>query len=74
MRLINVKSGNIVKVVGYEGGKGLQQKLRQLGLSPGDCARVIRQAPFGGPFLIDVRGRSIALGRGVAAKILVEEI
>jgi len=46
--------------------------LRQLGLIPGDDARVLRHAPLGGPVLVEVDGRSIALGRGVASKVVVE--
>ena len=38
----------------------------------GDCIRLLRAAPLGGPLLVEVNGREIALGRGVAEKILVE--
>lgn len=48
-------------------------KLRSIGFMPGDCARVIRHAPFGGPVLLEVEGREIALGHGIAQKIEVEE-
>ena len=34
--------------------------------------RVVRMAPLGGPILIEVNGREIALGREIAEKILVE--
>jgi Fe2+ transport system protein FeoA len=33
---------------------------------------VVRVAPLGGPLLVEVNGREIALGRAVAEKILVE--
>jgi Fe2+ transport system protein FeoA len=32
----------------------------------------LRAAPMKGPLLVEVSGREIALGRGVAAKILVD--
>jgi len=73
MHLLDVKSGSWVRIIGYSGGAGFESKLRHLGIIPGDCAKVVRQAPFGGPFLIEVEGRSIALGRGIAMKIEVEE-
>ena len=60
--------------MGYEGSSGVELKLRKLGLLPGDTAKVIRHAPLGGPLLIECKGRQIALGRGVAVKILVEEV
>jgi len=59
--------------VSFKGGMRLEHKLRQLGLIPGNQARVLRHAPLGGPILVEVEGRSIALGRGVAAKVVVVE-
>jgi len=73
MELISVGIGKWVRVVGFHGGKDLENKLRQLGLVPGDCARILRRAPLGGPFLIEVSGRSIAVGRRVASLIEVED-
>jgi ferrous iron transport protein A len=72
MTLIQAQSGQTVRIASFNGGIGLEHKLRQLGLVPGDTARVLRFAPLGGPILIEVDGRSIALGRGVAAKVIVE--
>jgi len=73
MRLLDVTTGKVVRVVGFDGGRGLAQKIRQMGLMPGVWARVIRQAPFGGPLLLEIQGRVIAIGRNVAARIEVEE-
>jgi Fe2+ transport system protein FeoA len=50
----------------------LRLKLMQYGLHEADCVRVVRVAPLGGPLLIQVNGREIALGRTVAEKIFVE--
>jgi ferrous iron transport protein A len=72
MTLIQVKTGQTVKIKHFKGGANLEHKLRQLGLVPGDNARVLRHAPLGGPILIEVGGRSIALGRGVASRVVVE--
>lgn len=74
MRLSDIESGKWIRVVSIEGGVGLAQKLHQLGLAPGDKARVSRHAPFGGPILIEINQRSIALGKGVAYKIHVEAL
>ena len=73
MRLLDVENGSWIQIIGYSDGKEIERKLRQLGLNPGTCGKVVRQAPFGGPILIEVDGRSIALGRGIANKIEVEE-
>jgi len=74
MQLLRVESGKWVRIVGIGGGKGLEYKLRQLGLLPGDCTRVLRQAPLGGPLLVEVGGRTIAVGRRIAEQIEVEDV
>lgn len=74
MTLIQVENGKTVRLLEFKGGRGLNQKLTQLGISPGEQARVLRRAPLGGPVLVEVGGRSIALGRGVASKVIVEEV
>ncbi|MGE5848578.1 MAG: metal-dependent transcriptional regulator [Candidatus Methylomirabilota bacterium] len=47
--------------------------LASLGLLPGAEVRVEEMAPFGGPLLVKVGEARYALGRDVAAKILVQE-
>ncbi|MBC8507339.1 MAG: ferrous iron transport protein A [Chloroflexi bacterium] len=73
MHLLQVDIGKTIRVVGFDGGRKLEHKLRELGVLPGNCARILRQAPLGGPVMIEVDGRSIAIGRGIASKIFVEE-
>ena len=74
MALIDAVSGTSVRILGFSSGHELESKLRQLGILPGDIARVVRQAPLGGPILIEISGREIALGQAIAAKVEVEEI
>jgi len=63
-----------VRVIGFEGGAKFEERMLQHGLYPGDQARVVRFAPMRGPLLVEVAGREIALGRGVAQKIFVEAL
>jgi len=70
MILLNVPKGERVRLVST--GDRLGVKLKQCGLHLGDHVRIVRSAPFGGPLLIEVNGREIALGRAVAEKIFVE--
>jgi ferrous iron transport protein A len=72
MSLLEIEQGVWVKVIGFEGSGKFRERLLQHGLYPGDRARILRAAPLKGPLLVEVSGREIALGRGVAAKILVE--
>ncbi len=74
MRLLEVEQDTWVQVIGVDGGRGLQDKLIQYGFFIGDRVRVLRRAPLGGPLLIEVDGREMALGRGVAEKIKVEAL
>ncbi|MEN8171581.1 MAG: FeoA family protein [Chloroflexota bacterium] len=73
MQLSNVENGKSVRILYFHGGIWLEDKLRQLGLLPGSSARKLRQAPWGGPIMVEVDGRTIAIGKGIASKIYVEE-
>jgi len=65
--------GELVEVIGLRAGWGLQRRLADMGLLPGTQIRVINsQMP--GPVIIDLRGSRVALGHGVAQKILVKEV
>jgi ferrous iron transport protein A len=68
--LLNVPIGKWARLASVNAR--LQTRLRQYGLHLGDRVRVLRSAPLGGPLLLEVNGREIALGRGVAEKIFVE--
>lgn len=72
-RLVDVEKGRLVKIASFDGGHGMKTKLNRFGIYPGDLARVVRHAPFHGPVLLEVRGMEIALGRGIASLIMVEE-
>ena len=54
------------------GGRGFASRLAGMGISVG-CRIEVLQNPAHGSLLVRVRGTRIALGRGVAAKILVRE-
>lgn len=62
------QSGVVFQILG---GRGKVQRLIDLGLVPGTRITVIRSAAFGGPIEISVRGTNLAIGRGIASRILV---
>ncbi len=72
INLLQVNNGNWVRVIRVAGGIGMERRLAQLGFLPGNKIRIIRSAPFHGPLLLDVEGREIVLGRGVANQVMVE--
>lgn len=63
-----------VKVVSISGGWGIRQRLGCLGIHPGDIITLKRSAIMRGPILINIHGNQVALGRGVAGKIIVEAV
>ncbi len=74
MSLVEIEAGKTVRIVGFSDDLDFETRLRPYGLFPGNEARVLRLAPLGGPFLVDVAGREVALGRDIASQILVEVI
>lgn len=72
--LLEVSAKKKVKIVSIVGGKGARRVLGQLGVSVGSTVTIKRNAPFAGPLLIESHGSAIAVGRGVASKIMVEEV
>jgi ferrous iron transport protein A len=45
-----------------------------MGIHPGDVVTVVRYGALGGPMVIEVHGFQLALGRGVASQVFVEEV
>jgi ferrous iron transport protein A len=62
------------RVIDIQGGWGIRGRLEQMGIHPGDLITVLRYGALGGPILIEVHGFQLALGRGIASRILVEEV
>jgi len=72
--LLEISSQTSVKIISISGGKGARRSLAQLGIGVGSIITIKRNAPFAGPLLIENHGTSIAIGRGVASKIMVEKV
>jgi Fe2+ transport system protein FeoA len=53
------------------GGRAVQRRLAELGLTPGVTIRVLQNC--GGPLLVAIRSSRIALGKGMATKISVTQ-
>lgn len=70
MPLSMASPGETVEVVTVRVGWGLQRRLADLGLTPGVKVRVVSGGKRGA-VVLDVRGSRLALGHGVAHKIMV---
>ena len=71
MTLDQLQPGRSAKILTIEGGPGVQQRLLQIGLHPGDTVSLASRGAFQGPVLINVAGMQVALGRGIARRIIV---
>jgi ferrous iron transport protein A len=71
--LDRIRTNKNVTVVDVTGGLGLRRHVSQLGIHPGDILTVLRHAAMGGPILIMIHGSQIAIGRGMASQISVED-
>lgn len=63
--------GNRARIIRVLGGRGMVGRLTTMGLLPGREVVVVRNQ-MAGPLIVSVRGSQLALGRGLAMRILVE--
>lgn len=71
-RLSAMRSGESGKIALVSGGKASRGRLMEMGLTPGTKITVRHTSTRHGPMEICVRSSCLALGRGIAEKILVE--
>jgi len=72
MPLTMTGPGEEVTLVGINAGRGLQARLYSMGLVPGVRMKVLNNGGRG-PLMVLVKETRLALGYGVATKILVEK-
>ena len=61
------------EIVEIRGGYGMAKRLYGMGLTPNSIVEVIVSNPAG-PILINIRGSRVAIGKGMAMKILVRRL
>jgi ferrous iron transport protein A len=71
--LSQVREGKTVVLVRIDAGHGLNSRLAAMGLLPNVKFKVVNNH-YPGPFVIDLKGAKMALGRGMANKIMVSEL
>lgn len=70
MGLAMVGVGHPVTLVKIQANRKLTHRLTDLGLTPGTELEILQDQ--GGPLIIAVRNSRVALGRGIAHKIMVK--
>jgi ferrous iron transport protein A len=70
--LAEMKSGQTGTVIAVLGGHGLVQRLDALGIRPGKKVTKISSTLFRGPVTLRVDNAQVAVGFGMARKIVVQ--
>jgi len=70
MPLAMLPEGGEAVIIGVVAGRGLARRLYEMGFVRGEKVKMLRAGP--GPVLVLVKGSRVALGWGVAMKILVD--
>jgi ferrous iron transport protein A len=72
LTLAEMRTGQTGIVVGVLGGHGLIQRLDALGIRPGKKVTKLSSTLFRGPVTLRVNNSRVAVGFGMARKIIVE--
>jgi len=70
--LVNLTNNEEGFILSIEGGRNAISKLETLGIRPGKKIRKMSSQIFKGPVVIEIDGRDIALGYGLANKVLIK--
>jgi len=72
LTLAEMRTGQTGSVVGVLGGRGLIQRLDALGIRQGKKVTKVSSALFRGPVMLRVNSSQVAVGFGMARKIVIE--
>ncbi|NPV43807.1 hypothetical protein H0A61_01671 [Koleobacter methoxysyntrophicus] len=72
LTLIQLKRGKKARIAGFNGGQGFISKLNSLGIIKGKEIIKISDSFIGGPVTVQVNNNKIAIGSGMASRIIVE--
>ena len=73
MPLMMLQPGSSARVLEVRGGRGLTRRLSSMGILPGSVVSLVRGAP-GGPVIVEARGSRVIIGRGMAHRVLVQQL
>ncbi len=74
MNLTQLAQGQSARVIKLEGGDAFARKLQNLGIREGVTVKKVRAVSANGPIIIKAGRTEIALGRGMAAKVIVNPL
>jgi len=68
-----LQAGRKAVVKDLAGGRGLRQRLTEMGVARGTRLRVVRNDGYG-PLIMAIGEARLVIGRGMALKIMVEQV
>ncbi|RKX70180.1 ferrous iron transport protein A [candidate division WOR-3 bacterium] len=74
MTLTELKPGDEGIVMGISGGRGMMRKLESLGIRIGVKIKKISSQLMGGPVIVQVGNTRVAIGYGMAHRILIRPV
>ena len=72
LRLVEMGAGERGTVFKIQGGIGLKRRLEAMGIRPGATIVKIAGSPLGGPVVIRIGSMRLAIGCGMAGKVMVD--
>ncbi len=69
-----LRQGKTAVITSISGGKGLAEKLEAMGIRPGVAVKKVSSMRNGGPVVMVCGRTQVALGRGMASRIMVQEV
>ena len=69
--LAELRPGEIAEIIALNGGDEFQSRLRAMGLAEGQTVRKLSRIRWGGPIVLLVNRAQVAVGRGMARKIVI---
>lgn len=72
MPLSMANKNKCCRIINIIGGRGIKQRLSSLGIYPSNFVKIIKN-DFVGPLIIEINNSKLAIGRGMAHKIIVKE-
>ncbi len=70
--LIDLKIKEQAEVISFEGGQTMGRRLESMGIRQGKIISRISSQLIRGPVIISVDGHQTAIGRGMAARLIVK--
>jgi ferrous iron transport protein A len=72
--LAHLNTKQAAKIIRIHGGHHLKRRLEVMGLREGQNIKILSKQPLRGPLTVSIGNCQMTMGRGMAHKILVEEI